>query len=130
MDLSFLLTLLVDDAQPAHCCTKCSKAFTRSDLLRRHLLGHERWDKKDENGMSKRRKVASDTSSNATNSPGSRGPSVNSQLNPPQSHPNQQFYNGQPNQMSMQPSQGYAPAPPNDHAPGGYQTYPIQQSFT
>ncbi|KAH8679027.1 fungal-specific transcription factor domain-containing protein [Tricladium varicosporioides] len=126
--------LKTHDAQPAHCCTKCSKAFTRSDLLRRHLLGHERWDKKEENGMSKRRKVVSDTSSNAINSSESRGPSVNSQLNHPQPHPqphpHQQFYNGQPNQMSIPPSQGYAPAPPSDHPSGGYQTYPIQQPFS
>lgn len=54
---------MLDDASPSHRCPKCDKAFTRSDLLKRHELGHDRWDKKGHasrsaNGHAKRRKVA------------------------------------------------------------------------
>jgi hypothetical protein len=63
----WLLSLLTraDDA-PAHRCVKCGKAFTRSDLLKRHEAGHERWEKKDQTGANlsgKRKRVAFEATS-------------------------------------------------------------------
>ncbi|PQE28683.1 c2h2 type zinc finger domain protein [Rutstroemia sp. NJR-2017a WRK4] len=62
-----LLTLqFLDDVPRTHICDICEKTFTRSDLLKRHKAGHERWDKKERKsrerrGSAKRRKVSDDS---------------------------------------------------------------------
>lgn len=54
-----LTTHHLDDSSKPHCCAICGKGFTRSDLLKRHESGHERWDADGKGpGTAKRRKVA------------------------------------------------------------------------
>jgi hypothetical protein len=60
-----------DDASPSHCCKKCGKGFSRSDLLKRHEAGHDRWDRKGveyRDESSKRRKVNADVESPSSSS--------------------------------------------------------------
>jgi hypothetical protein len=75
-----------DDAVSSHRCSKCDKAFTRSDLLKRHERGHERWDVTDsvKQNVTKRRKVAFEDSSSST---GASSWSPEDQLEPVSSVP-------------------------------------------
>ncbi|CZR69447.1 uncharacterized protein PAC_19347 [Phialocephala subalpina] len=74
-----------DDPSPSHCCSKCGKGFTRSDLLRRHQAGHERWDNQDSKrgrqSSMKRRRVdfQGSTTSNSTTSGGTSSWTASSQ---------------------------------------------------
>lgn len=61
-----LTNLISDDASPSHCCEKCGKGFSRSDLLKRHEAGHEKWDSKGGEESSKRRKVNVDVKTSST----------------------------------------------------------------
>ncbi|QSZ34342.1 hypothetical protein DSL72_005933 [Monilinia vaccinii-corymbosi] len=84
------------DVPRTHICQICEKTFTRSDLLKRHEAGHERWDRKEPKSegrrpLVKRRKTSvgsAETRNNAENvnwTPASRSESAH--LSPLSSEP-------------------------------------------
>ncbi|KAL3427196.1 alpha-L-rhamnosidase (RhaA is able to hydrolyze alpha-1) [Phlyctema vagabunda] len=120
------------DPLKAHRCGICGKDFTRSDLLKRHVAGHERWDKKDVPSSqihvtrsTKRRKIASGDEALLEPSSSSRLSRIDSS--------SQEHYDNRPDRLEDSPNQSLSTREANgaksDHT-GSFEAASLQNSQT